>query len=791
MTDDILARYKLAQDLVQGVLSKRLVLNDTIFPHWIGSSDCFWYARETREGKAYRLVDAKAACNNTAFDHQALADALERASGHAVDPRNLPLSIINITLSPRQVQFQAFDKHWIFESEKMSCEEIETTIVDGLCSPDGQKAAFVRNHNLWVRDLVCGEERALTGDGSANYPYATAAALFGSPSTPALQAVWSPDSQHLFSHQLDMRQVACRQIVRHIPQDSFIRPQLTKYKAAYPGDENIETYRLISINVESGKAQEANYGRLPLCRNGTGFFSEEKLGWWAKDSGRAFFVDMARGANAVRVVEFDTNTGATRILFEETSDTCVKLSHSIFECPLFLPLPGSDELIWFSERNGWGHLYLYNLNTGELKNSITGGKPSNDSGKDSLTNRTDKDWLVRDVLYFDTKKRELLVQTAAHDPNICPYYRDICRVNIDTGELTALVSTNYEHVVLSPDNFLVKVRNQLGIGNPDIRGVSPSGNYLITTRSRVDESPVSLLIDGEGKEVLVIESADPFGLPGDWQWPEPVTLKSADGLMDLYGVVYRPPGFSQDKRYPVLDFSSAHPAFSYVPHAAFINGPFCGEPYLLGAAYAALGFVVVAMEVPGMSYRHKAFRDQSYGCIASTNAFEDRIAGLRQLARQYPYMDLDRVGIIGCDGITGPVYGLLEYPDFYKVGVMVALEDARLGPVSMVEMFEATDRPPKTPYAEALVASLQGKLLLIHGMLDSITPPEATFLLIDALQQENKDFDMLLLPNDGHEISSYALRRTWDYLVTHLQGVKPPKAFKLTTTWDLLLEHCQ
>lgn len=781
MTDSILNRYEQAQSLMQGVMSKRLVLNDAVFPHWIEDSDCFWYEREvsgdkvssTALGREYRLVDAKAVSNTQAFDHQALVSALEEASGQTIDPQSLPILVADIILSPRQVRFTAFDKQWMFESDKTSCQEIKATNqIDGLHAPDGQKVAFVRDHNLWVRNLTNGKERALTEDGSINCPYATAAAPFGTPSTTALQAVWSPDSQRLFTHQLDVRQVASRPMIRHVPQDGSIRPQLKEFKAACTGSKHRETYQLVVINVTTGNTQTVKDGYLTLCRNGAGFFSDETLGWWANDSRRAFFVDVDRGAKTVRLVEFDSVTGDTRVLFEESSDTFVKLSHGLFDPPLLLPLPGSDELIWFSERSGWGHLYLYDLKTGNLKYSLTEGE-----------------WLVRDILQIDIGRRELLVQTAARDPAISPYYRDICRINLDTAKLTPLVSGDYDYVVFNRTDSPVRIRGIFNLDSPDVCGISPRGNYLVTTYSRVDKLPVSLLINRNGKEILTLETTTPAGLPVDWQWPEPVKLTAADGKTDLYGVVYRPPGFSPEKRYPVLDFSCGHPGFSYIPHAAFISGAFNGSPYLQGAAYAALGFIVVAIEGRGTPYRYKAFQDASYGSMTSANAFDDRIAGLRQLAKHYPYMDLHRVGIVGCDGITAPVYGLLEHPEFYKVGVMVALGDSRFEPAALVEMFEGVNQIPKADYAEELVSQLQGKLLLIHGMLDTITRPEATLRLIDALQHANKDFDMLLLPNDGHDISSYALRRTWDYLVTHLLELGPPKAFKLTTGYDLLKEN--
>ena len=764
MYDNILDSYKQAQTLLQGFMSNHLVLNDAVFPHWISGSECFWYKRETREFGEYRLVNARLKTNQLAFDHQALADSLALVSGRKIDHLELPITEVEIQLLPKHIRFAAFHKHWVFNQDKNTCEELKIKHIDGLVSPDGKKNVFVRDYNLWICDLSSKEERPLTLDGTIDYGYAVAPSHYGAPFTQELQAVWSPDSRRLFTHQLDIRRVATTPFVHHVPEDGSYRPHLREVKIAYPGDADIETYRLVVIDIESGVIQAADYGSLPLCRFGAGFFSDEKLGWWCKDNRHAFFIDVVRGAKTARVVEFDSDTGETRVLIEEISDTFVKLSHSVLERPVFLPLFESNELIWFSERTGWAHLYLYDLLTGELKHSVTRGK-----------------WVVRSLLHFDAKRREIIVQTAGRDHDINPYYRDICRVNIDSGDLTPLLSSECDHGVFESDSYHVKMRYLHSLDGKDVSGISPCGSYLVATRSRADKIPSSLLVDRDGQELMTVELAELVGLPDNWQWPEPFKLKGADGITDLYGVIYRPPNFSPKKSYPVLDFSCSHPGYSFVPHASFTNDHFCGEAYLTGASYAALGFVVVAIDVPGMPYRDKSFQDISYGNMVSCNSFADRIFILQQLANWYPYLDIDRVGLVSGGSVTGPVYGMLKHPNFYKVAVMAALEDVRFTPAAWGEMFEGVSTSQDEKYfAEDMVSRLQGKLLLIHGMLDTSTPATAVMRLIDALQRDNKDFDMLLLPVDGHPISEYAQRRSWDYLVTHLLGVNPPKEFNLS-----------
>ena len=196
-----------------------------------------------------------------------------------------------------------------------------------------------------------------------------------------------------------------------------------------------------------------------------------------------------------------------------------------------IPLPETEELLWFSERSGWGHLYLYDLKTGELKNAVTTGE-----------------WLVRNVVRYEAKRREVFLQTAGRDPSKDPYYRDLVRVNIDTGELFALAESNHDIEAYSTQSTAT---NEWGGFN--LNGVSPSGNYAVVTPSRVDTVPVTYLLDRQGQTVMTIEEADISRLPKGFQWPEPVKTLAADGKTDIYGVVYRPSDFSEDKSYPVVN----------------------------------------------------------------------------------------------------------------------------------------------------------------------------------------------------------------------------------------------
>ena len=446
--------------------------------------------------------------------------------------------------------------------------------------------------------------------------------------------------------QRDTRRVKDLPVIHYVPQNGSPRPTVTNFKVAYPGDEHIETLRLVSIEVETGQQQEANYRHIPTTRNGNGFF-DAKLGWWSTDDRRAYFVDMERDYKTVRVVEFDTDTGETKSLIEETSETQINLMPNADERPMLVPLPETNELLWFSERTGWGHLYLYDLDSGKLKNTITHG-----------------DWLVRHIVHVDTKRREVFLQTTSRSSNRDPYYRGLCRVHLDTGKIKTLVSSNHEINTIVKNEMNTMTMGMLGINDVNKAcGVSSTGNFAVVTQSRADEIPVSFLVDRYGNNLLTLETADISGLPAGWQWPEPVKLLSADGTRGIYGLVFRPSDFSVRKSYPVISHLFSTPEIPWVSKGSFTNGSATfGWPYLDAAALAELGFIVVLIDGRGTPCRDKDFHDEHYGWVDSVSNLDDHVAGIKQLAERYPYMNVQRVGITTPFRRTRRCTGLIAVP---------------------------------------------------------------------------------------------------------------------------------
>ena len=778
-TEEMETRYQRAEKLLLGLKTTSVVYNDTVLPTWIGESDCFWYKRfykveptSDRIGFEYRLVDANHSTNEIAFDHALFASALSEISGEKVDATALPISFVSLTLSPLTVCFTAFEQRWIFRADEGGCQQLDKPFVQNFeaLSPDGRSIAFPRDDNLWLRDLATGEERALTDNGEPDYAYGRGSSAWGR-ELPELPAQWSPDSKRLLTVKRDKRLVNTVPHVSHVPLDGSIRPQLEEYKVAYPGDEHVEAFSVFSIDVGAGKLCAAERPPTPVSYDGEVSVYMRDLVWWAADSRHAYFIDRERGDHVVRLVEFDTETGSTRVLIEETADSYVNTSLDCVNLPLYRHLPGSNEMIWWSERSGWGHLYLYDLASGELVRPLTSG-----------------DWVVRDILHIDEQRREMFVQTSGRVDGRDPYYRDICRLNMDTGEITTLLSSDDEYVVHYFKTACVLLGKFAGETSEHTNGVSPSGNYFVVTRTRADKTPVSLLFDRTGDALMELEVADVSALPDGWRWPEPVKLLAADNQTDIYGLVFRPSNFSPDKSYPVINFINSGPWLSVVTKGSFhTSRSYADRHYFQAASLAELGFIVLILDSRGGPLRSKAFQDESYGWQAAGANTEDHAFAIQQLAERYSYVDIDRVGMCS-NGYMSGLQNFLERQDLYKVGVQMLLIDPRMkiGPVG--ERYQGVEGPGSDKqYPEDLVENMTGQLLLMSVMNSFITamyPPACVFRIVDALQKFNKDFDMLLIPNAEFGPNNYMYRRSWDYLVKHLLGVEPPKEFMLgEVTW--------
>lgn len=766
----LLAAYERAA-AVQAHSEDRWVLNQALYPHWIDDAT-FWYVRETAEGSEYVLVDAGAGKKRAAFDHQALARSLAEATGTELDAAALP--IVNVEIDRSGLTFTASGRFWQFEEGEVKELQANPNDPTLLVSPDGTRAVYSKDHNLWLRKLDSGEDKPLTSDGERYYAYAANPDATGRPAIRP-EAVWSPDSRYLFTAQTDDRQVRSLPVIDFAPADGSIRPKVIDYRQALPGDEHITRFRMTVIDTETGKQTPIHYPDLAAARMNDTPFGGNRA-WWSADSTAVFFVDILRGEREARVVTAARDSGQARVVFRETTDTYLELGSNVYMPTFIVPLPERDEFVWYSEQSGWGHLYLHDATTGEEKRALTSGE-----------------WLVRDVLGVDRDGRELFITIGGRRPDANPYFREVARVNLDTARLILLSSGDDDRLALSPGDFSLLLLTVFGQDPGAVSGLSPDAAFYVETRQRPDRPNVSALMSADGDELLLIEEGAPHAVPAGQRWPEPFTVTTADGETEIRGLMLKPQDFDADGSYPVIDYIYGGPQVSNVPKAGF--GSLSSLSLDSAASLAELGFVTVILDGRGTTERSRAFHESSYGRLQTASNLEDHIAGIRQLAERFPYLDLERVGITG---ISGGGYmaarGMLKYPEFFKVGVSIAgNHDQRLFWHSWGERYQGL--PAGDNYLEQAnlthAKNLDGKLLFIHGLLDYGVHPGGLFQLTQALMDANKVFDLVLMPQAGHALPGYGMVRMWDYFVRHLAGKEPPPGFIAKSSSDYVAERAK
>lgn len=724
----------------------RRVYNALVEPNWIAGGDRFWYLNHSRHGKEFVLVDPERGSREPAFDHARLAAALSAATGRHWEAGGLPFSAITWQGTDR-IRFEVGEEHWDCDLAGYRLEQVtpEPAAREGeLASPDGRLAAFVREGDVWVRPIGGGEEIRLTADAEPDYVYATPPdstttavtdRLSGKP-LPVL-AVWSPDSRRLATHRLDQRKVKPLHLIQGAPPDGAKRPVLHSYRVPLVGDPEMALAQTVILDVGERTALVARYEPAPML-----IFSppEAKMAIWGEDGQRLYLLQRERADKAIRLLEVDAGSGDVRTVIEERGETYVEANLAVRSRPNVRVL-GGGEVIWFSERDGWGHLYLYDAASGACKRQITAGP-----------------FAVREIAHVDEAARRLYFTAGGREPDQEPYYRQLYVVDLDGGEPVRLTPEDADHHVT----------------------FSPSGRYFADTYGRVDLPPVTVVRAATGEHLAALEEADCSELAAEgWRFPERFRVKARDGVTDIYGVIYHPTRLDPDGRYPVIDDIYPGPQVIRTPKV-FPTDERSAFGFWHPQALAELGFIVVTIDGMGSPLRSKAFHDYGYGRMEEAGGLEDHIAGLRQLAERHPYLDLRRVGIFGhSGGGFASTHAILAFPEFYKVAVASAgNHDQRGYSATWGEKYQGLLAGGNyDPQANApLAANLRGKLLLAFGDMDDNVHPALTIQVIDALIKANKDFDLLILPNRNHAYAAdpYFVRRRWDYFVRHLLGQEPP-----------------
>jgi dipeptidyl aminopeptidase/acylaminoacyl peptidase len=601
-------------------------------------------------------------------------------------------------------------------------------------SPDGTKGAFIRTWNLWVKDIASGDEKALTTDGIEYDGYATDNAGWSGSDRAILK--WSPDSKKIATQQQDERKVGEMYLVS----TTVGHPTLRVAKFPLPGDPVMAMISRVVFDVPSGKMT-----RLKMDPD----FHRATLGDdlsmndydWSPDGSQLALASVTRDHKKVTLRVANTSTGDVRTVLEETQPTQ-------FESRGWRVLWKTNELIWFSERDNWGQLYLYDFTSGQLKNKITTG-----------------DGPVTGITRLDEDTRTIWYAANGREQGQDPYYSHFYRAKLDgTGTVSLTPAVGTHAIQLSGD-----------------------GKFLVDTYSTPQTPPVVELRDGTtGALVMPLEKANITKLLATgWKPPMSIEMTAHDGKTKIYGMLFRPTNFSPARKYPVVNNIYPGPQTGSTGGRAFTAAR--GDRQAL----AELGFVVVTIDGMGTPGRSKSFQDAYYGAMGRDNTIPDQIAGMKELAQKYPWIDLTRAGIWGhSGGGFATTSAMFRFPDFFKAGIAESgNHDQRENEDDWGERYQGlvvkhadgTDSYTQEANQE-FAKNLKGHLLLAHGTMDTNVPPYQTMLVVDALIKANKDFDLILIPNSNHgygAASNYMMRRRWDYWVKWLLGVDPPKEYHI------------
>jgi dipeptidyl aminopeptidase/acylaminoacyl peptidase len=585
--------------------------------------------------------------------------------------------------------------------------------------------------------VASAKETQLTTDGVKDFGYATDNAGWTSSDRPIV--LWSPDSKKIATYQQDQRGVGEMYLVS----TAVGHPTLREWKYPLPGDPVVTTIQRVIIDVPTAKVvrlqMPPDQHRSTLCDDVTCSGAIDMQ--WNADGTQLAFVSTSRDHKEETLKIADAATGAVHDVLDEKVSTFFESGNGRIDWHY---LPASNEVIWFSERDNWGQLYLYDLN-GKLKNQITSGEGN-----------------VTQIVKVDEKARVIYFLGAGKEKGRDPYFVDFYSVGFD----------GRNQKLMTPDN-----------GNHTI-ALSPSEKYFIDTYSQPDVPAAIALRDIDGKLVTPLEKADISKLLATgWKPPQPITVKCRDGVTDCYGLMYKPTNLDPTKKYPIINHIYPGPQTGSVGSRNFSAGR--GDTQAL----AELGFVVVEIDGKGTPWRSKKFHEAYFGDMGD-NTLPDQVAGMKELAKRYPWIDIDRVGIYGHSGGGYATAGaMFHYPDFFKVGISESgNHDNRDYEDDWAEKWQGLlekTSDGKTNYDsqanENFAKNLKGHLLLAHGTMDNNVPPNNTLLVVSELIKANKDFDLVLFPNRPHGYgpdADYMMRKRWDYFVRWLLGAEPPKEYE-------------
>jgi hypothetical protein len=687
----------------------------------IEKTDLFWYLTQTPRGMEFRIIDVTGKKTSSAFDQQRVASLLSDFKDlNKIEPYNLPFRsvIFNQSVDTLKFRVENFDYTIALKEYSISREPVRNdqnrywgsvqreNSNRKVKSPDGKREAYISEGNLWVTDLTTEVSKQLSYDGT-DYEYYSS------------DIIWSPDSKKLVSCRYRPGGDRKLLLISSSPKNQ-LQPLTYSYDYPKPGDALPIRRPVLFIPDEDKQItfdvpnveQQYSLGRID----------------WDENSEYFTFHFNRRGHQQYVVYSGDIN-GRLYPIVDERADTFIyynKISANW--------LKKGKELLWVSERDGWSHLYLYDVPSGKVKKQITSGE-----------------WVVKDVIHVDEDNRTVIIKACGMDKNEDPYLEKYYKVSLDNEKLTALTPENANHSVTFSSDY----------------------KYMVDSYSRVDLKPSVVVRSVINGNVIYKPENQPDiskAVEAGWRVPEVFTAKGRDGVTDIWGVIIRPANFDPNKKYPVIEYIYAGPHDSHVPKS-FSMVHRCSE-------LSELGFITVMIDGMGTANRSKAFHDVCWQNLKDAG-FPDRIAWIKSAAEKYPEMDIEKMGIYGTSaGGQNAMGALLFHPEFYKVGVAsCGCHDNRMDKMWWNEQWMGY--PVGKHYAESSnvvnAHLLEGQLMLMLGELDNNVDPSSTLQVVNELIKHNKEFEFVILPGAGHtDGGKYGERKRRDFFVKHLLNEKTP-----------------
>ena len=769
---------------------KKMIFSTSVDPHWMKKSTRFWYSYETSQGKKWVLVDPVKRTKQPLFDTDKLAAELTKAVKDPFDGQHLKLDDFKLLEDENTLQFtvkstaEVLKQDWAEiklknKNAKDSVEkkvhtfryylgsqellEIETLKEPSRLSwaniaPDSSKVVYVKNFNLYwmdkenflkaVKDLKDSTlvEHALTTDGVADYEYG-----WGDRGNDQVEVekkkndrkrapvLWSTDSKQFVLTRTDQRKVKDLWVIHHTRNP---RPTLETYKYAMPGEKDqpqtdlihysFENQKLSNLPISTFKDQTVTlWSTTPATNTRDDAYRPTT---WLGTATEFYFAITSRDLKRVDVLRWNLVANRKEVVIEERSNTYID-----FEKPELL----GNELIWWSERDGWGHFYLYGKD-GTFIRQLTSG-PYHTAG----------------AARVDASLRKLYFTANGKEKGEDPYYEHLYSVSLDGGAVTLLNKGDFNHEI----------------------SINDAGSYFVSNFSRVNTVPASVLYDRNGAKIMDLETADLEQLfAAGYQFPEPFIFKADDGITDLYGVMYKPFDFDSTRSYPLVQY--VYPG----PQTEAVNKSF-GRSMDRTDRLAQFGFVVVTLgNRGGHPARSKWYHNYGYGDLRDYG-LADKKAAVDQLADRYAFIDRHRVGIHGhSGGGFMSTAALLVYPDVFKVAVSSAGNhenniynrwwsekhhgvQERILPSGDTTFVYQIEKNPD------LAKNLKGHLMLSTGDVDNNVHPAGTIRMANALIKAGKRFEFVLLPGQRHgygDMAEYFFWKMGDYFVAHLLGDSSP-----------------